>query len=392
VNDYPDCPVVLPLPRITLCPGEPGHWQIYMEYYHHKAIILLKKAIPSCQWNREGKYWNVPDDPSIVTALAKQFGKNWVSLDPKMRRFIAEKISKAEAQKKLQRRAELLTRFTQELHLRHYSPRTCKAYRGAVRRFLERLNKMPSQITVEEIRTYLLRMVEKEEISASYQNQAISAIKFLFEQVLKHPESLEDLPRPRRKLRLPAVMSRKATQDVLNTVGNLKHQTLLVLMYSAGLRVGEVVRLQVHDLDEERGLIRVRSGKGNKDRYTLYSVLAQQLVQTYRQEYKPQKWLFPGPQPGRHLTERSVQQIVARIRKKIGLGPQVTTHTLRHSFATHLLENGTDLRYIQELLGHSSPKTTQIYTHVSRRELGRIQSPVDRLEVRKKSSPSQLGK
>jgi site-specific recombinase XerD len=178
-------------------------------------------------------------------------------------------------------------------------------------------------------------------------------------------------------------MSRAATERVLNAAGNLKHQALLVLMYSAGLRVGEVVRLQVEDLDEGRGLIRVRAGKGNKDRYTLYSGLARELVRAYREEYQPQKWLFPGALPGRHLTERTVQQFVAKLRQKANLGPQVTSHTLRHSFATHLLENGTDLRYIQELLGHSSPKTTQIYTHVSRRDLGRIQSPVEGLSVRR---------
>ncbi|MBI2503090.1 MAG: tyrosine-type recombinase/integrase [Candidatus Latescibacteria bacterium] len=298
----------------------------------------------------------------------------------------------------MRRQAELLDRFSQELHLRRYSPKTCKVYQGAVRRFLECFKKDYSQLTTNEIRTYLLRLVEREEISASFQNQTISAIKLLFEWVIKRPQLLEDLPRPRRGRRLPAVMSRNATENILNAVVNLKHQTLLVLMYSAGLRVGEVVRLQVDDLDEGRGLIRVKSGKGDKDRYTLYSTLARQMVRAYRREYQPQKWLFPGALPGRHVTERSVQQVVAQVRKKTGLGPQVTSHTLRHSFATHLLENGTDLRYIQELLGHSSPKTTQIYTHVSRRDLGRIQSPVEGLsvrqkgEVRKGGSPNQPGK
>jgi hypothetical protein len=179
---------------------------------------------------------------------------------------------------------------------------------------------------------------------------------------------------------LPTVMSRNTAQNLLNAVVNIKHQTLLVLLYSAGLRVGEVVRLRLEDLDEERRLIRVRGGKGRRDRYTLLSDLAIEMVEEYRREYRPDAWLFPGPRAGRHLNERTVQKIVAQARQTASIPQHVTAHTLRHSFATHLLEGGTDLRYIQELLGHSSPKTTQIYTHVSRKELGNILSPVDSLE------------
>lgn len=366
-------PPVKSPPKITLRTGESGSWRIHPAGYHLDVIAQVHQNFPGCRWQREGKYWQVPAGPDTLKALIGHFGEDGVVVDPAIKTL-----------EKVRRQAELLECFSQELHLRRYSPKTCKVYLGAVRRFLEGFKKDYSQLTAEEIRTYLLRLIEREEISASFQNQTISAIKLLFEWVIKRPQLLEDLPRPRRGRRLPAVMSRNATENILNAVGNLKHQTLLVLMYAAGLRVGEVVRLQVDDLDEGRGLIRVKSGKGNKDRYTLYSTLAQQLVRAYRREYQPQKWLFPGAQPGRHLTERSVQQIVVQVRKKTGLGVQVTSHTLRHSFATHLLENGTDLRYIQELLGHSSPKTTQIYTHVSRRDLGRIQSPVEGLALRQK--------
>ncbi len=374
------------LPKLTLKLGEPGCWEVYLPY-HFETKNHLKKTIPSCHWNRQGNHWQVPAGPGTLKALIDKFGADRVVVDPAIK-----------ALEKVWRRTALLDSFTQELHLRRYSPKTCKVYQGAVRRFLESCNKDYTQLTSKEIRTYLLRLIEREEVSTSFQNQTISAIKLLFEWVLKRPQLLEDLPRPRRGRRLPAVMSRNVTENILNAVGNLKHQTLLVLMYAAGLRVGEVVRLQVDDLDEGRGLIRVKGGKGDKDRYTLYSTLARQMVKAYRREYQPQKWLFPGAQPGRHLTERSVQQLVVQVRKKMGLGIQVTSHTLRHSFATHLLENGTDLRYIQELLGHSSPKTTQIYTHVSRRDLGRIQSPVEGLRIRQKGevvredSPNQPGR
>lgn len=372
--------------KVLLRAGAPGCWRAYLAG-EPGDIVSLKRIFPQCQWQVVGRYWRVPAGMDTLQALVDAFGAARINLDASLQTV-----------KVLFRRNAVIERFVKELHLRRYSPRTCKVYQGAVRRFLESFKKDYSQLTTEEIRTYLLRLIEREEVSASFQNQTISAIKLLFEWVIKRPQLLEDLPRPRRGRRLPAVMSRNATENILNAVGNLKHQTLLVLMYSAGLRVGEVVRLQVDDLDEGRGLIRVKSGKGDKDRYTLYSALARQLVRAYRREYQPQKWLFPGAQPGRHLTERSVQQIVVQVRKKTGLGAQVTSHTLRHSFATHLLENGTDLRYIQELLGHSSPKTTQIYTHVSRRDLGRIQSPVEGLRVRQKGevgngvSPNQPGR
>ena len=157
----------------------------------------------------------------------------------------------------------------------------------------------------------------------------------------------------------------------------LPYRTMLI--YSAGLRVGEVVRLKPEDIDSERNLIHIRQAKGNKDRYTILSQTALTALNLYLELYRPEKWLFPGAQPGSHLTERSVQKFFDIARDRAGITKDVSVHTLRHSFATHLLEAGTDLRYIQELLGHQSSKTTEIYTHVSKRDIGRIQSPLDRL-------------
>jgi site-specific recombinase XerD len=167
-------------------------------------------------------------------------------------------------------------------------------------------------------------------------------------------------------------------------VSNRKHLAIIMVAYSAGLRVGEVVRLKISDIDPERMMIHVRAGKGKKDRYTILSSLALEVMRDYAYYYKPSKWLFPGGREGRHLTERSVQKVVERAAAKAGIRKHVTTHTLRHSFATHLLENGTDLRYIQELLGHKSARTTQIYTHVTRRDLARIVSPLDRIDIGRK--------
>ena len=188
---------------------------------------------------------------------------------------------------------------------------------------------------------------------------------------------------------MPTVLSRQAVEQMLNEVGNLKHRTLLILMYSGGLRVGEVVRLRPEDIDFDRKMVHMRRAKGRKDRYTLLSDLSVALVQSYLREYQPVKWLFPGAKIGRHLTETSVQKIVRTARVKAGIPQHATSHTLRHSFATHLLDAGVGLRYIQELLGHSSSKTTEIYTHVSKKDLGRIQSPADLLTLKETAKPSE---
>jgi integrase/recombinase XerD len=156
------------------------------------------------------------------------------------------------------------------------------------------------------------------------------------------------------------------------------------LTYSAGLRVGEVVRLKLEDIDEERKLIHIRQAKGRKDRYTVLSQVAWDFLNIYLKKYQPEVWLFTGAESGTHLTERSVQHIFENACEKAGIKKDVSVHSLRHSFATHLLEGGTDLRYIQELLGHASSKTTEIYTHVSKRDIGSIQSPLDRLMQEKK--------
>ena len=230
-----------------------------------------------------------------------------------------------------------------------------------------------------ELRRYLLHLIEEEGASYSYTNQCISAIKFLYGKVLKRPAPVEQLPRPRKEHKLPNVLSRQEVMRLLGTVENPKHRAIMLLTYSGGLRLGEVVRLKVGDIDSDRNLIHIRQAKGRKDRYTLLSKVALEALRAYYRKYQPQTWLFPGAKPGRHLHERSVQKVFDRAQEKAGIRKDVSTHTLRHSFATHLLESGTDLRYIQELLGHKSSKTTEIYTHVSEKNIGQIQSPLDAL-------------
>jgi len=207
----------------------------------------------------------------------------------------------------------------------------------------------------------------------------VSAIKFLCQNILNKNDLTIYVPRPKKEHKLPVVLNQKEVFRILELVKNEKHHAILILIYSAGLRVGEVVRLKIEDIDSERMLIHIKQGKGRKDRYTMLSQVALKILRDYTTRYKPETWLFPGGKENKHLTERSVQKVFEKALQKARIKKNVSVHSLRHSFATHLLENGTDLRYIQELLGHESSKTTEIYTHVSEKEVRRIQSPLDRL-------------
>ena len=176
---------------------------------------------------------------------------------------------------------------------------------------------------------------------------------------------------------MPVVLNQKEVSRILSSVNNIKHRAILMLVYSAGLRVSEVVKLKPEDIDTERKLIRMKGAKGRKDRYTILSDAAMETLRIYLQANTPKNWLFLGQKADSHITTRTVQKIFDDAVKKAGIRKEVSVHSLRHSFATHLLESGTDLRYIQELLGHKSSKTTEIYTHVSNKDLSKIKSPLD---------------
>lgn len=276
----------------------------------------------------------------------------------------------------------LLERMVEELRLRGYSPRTRKVYLGHVRRFLRTASPAGSDgrdDLAEAARRFLLHLLHDRKRSHSYVNQAISALRFFFAFVLGREAPEGKLIRPRTERRLPVILSGNEVARLLASVRNRKHRALLMLIYSAGLRVGEVVRLRVRDIDSERMLVHVRQAKGRKDRYVMLSETALRALRDYWREERPADWLFQGARPGRHLTERSVQKVFSTALKRSSIRKRVSVHSLRHAFATHLLESGTDVRFIQELLGHQSTRTTQIYTRVSRRSIGAIQSPLDRV-------------
>jgi len=346
-----------------------------------RADLECIRSLPGRRWQPDRRCWVVPDPAQALERVQRAFGEEGVIV----RRVVPEAPAVAPSSPAESRReasTELLDSVRRGLVLRGYSPRTRSVYLGHVRRFLEWAGRTNDELTEEPgpiIEEYLLTLVSRR-VSRSYHSQVVSALRFLFETVLESPRVALAIPRPRKENRLPTVLSQGEVSSLLQRTRNLKHRALLMILYSSGLRVSEVVRLRAEDLDADRRLLRVRRGKGSKDRYTLLARRAVEEVRTYQRAYPAGRWLFPGDRVDRHLSTRSVQRVVQRSAQAAGITKKVTPHTLRHSFATHLLEAGTNLRIIQELLGHQSARTTQIYTHVATSTFETVRSPLDNLE------------
>jgi site-specific recombinase XerD len=265
-----------------------------------------------------------------------------------------------------------------ELRSRKYSPKTVRSYLHYNKYFCRRIQKHPEAVTSEDVKNYLAYLDKTLDLSASSMNLAISAIKFFYKYVIKKDITREQ-HRPRHDKKLPGVLAESEIRNLLDCEKNPKHRLLLMLVYSSGLRVSEVVALKKEHIDFHRKLILIRTGKGRKDRYTLLSDRAAEFIMQYCCLHEINGWLFPGSSAGRHLSVRSAQSIFAKALAKAQITKPASIHSLRHTFATHLLENGTDIRYIQELLGHTTLRTTQRYTHVARRTVLKIRSPLDNL-------------
>ncbi len=269
----------------------------------------------------------------------------------------------------------------QKLETMRYSANTIGSYTQLFEEFINFYPSRPiDEISEEEIVVYIHYLVKERGISSSYQNQAINAIKFYYEKVKGGSRTFYKLERPLKEQKLPTVLSVEEVQAMIKSCTNLKHKTIMMLCYSAGLRVSELLNLRVKDVDSNRMQLFIRAAKGKKDRYTLLSEKLLPLLRDYYMEYKPKDFLIEGSDGGAY-SERSVQSIIKQAVKSVKIRKRVSVHTLRHSFATHLLENGTDLRYIQSFLGHSSSKTTEVYTHVTSKAFLGIKSPLDDLDI-----------
>ncbi len=276
---------------------------------------------------------------------------------------------------------EMRRRMEEELKLRGCGPRTQKSYLEWVARFAQHHRRAPEQMGEEQVRSYLMYLLEERKLSRSTLVQALCALKFFYNHVLHRPCEVEDLRFPRQqKKKLPRVLSESEVRRLLESAGNLKDQVILMTLYGSGLRLSELIHLQVSDIDSGKMQIRVRQGKGGKDRNVVLSQNLLGALRRYFRQYRPVKWLFYGQTPQQPIDDRAIQRMVRCLSERAGLRERVTTHTLRHSFATHLLEHGTELPYIQELLGHRNIKTTMLYLRVSPPALRKVISPLDRLD------------
>jgi integrase/recombinase XerD len=273
----------------------------------------------------------------------------------------------------------LYDQMKMDLELKNFRPKTVTCYLTCMVNFVRHYGRSPVEMGEEEIRKYLHYLIHEKKASQSIISQAYSAMKFFYETTLGRVWNATRIPRSKLRKKLPVVLSMQEVQSLLDSVENLKHRAILTAIYSGGLRLGEVIKLKPSDIDAERMTILVRQGKGNKDRYTVLGQVTLELLRRYYKAYRPAEWLFPSKDPAQPLSGSSVQRVFKKALHRAGIRKKASVHTLRHSFATHLLESGTDLYHIQHLLGHTTAKTTSIYLHITGKDLAKVKSPIDLL-------------
>lgn len=338
-----------------------GKQVVEIRFPYDQSVIQLIKENTDARWSATRRCWVIAADDFDMTFI--DLLSNKYSTD--LAGFIAYQS------------IELPQGYIEKLEQKQYAESTVKAYchyfadfqRAFADRKLYEINSL-------EINAYLLKLIREKNISRSQQNQRINAIKFYYEKVLNQNKKYFEIDRPRKERKLPDVLSKEEVKKIIDSTDNLKHRCILSLIYSAGLRRSELLNLRPEHIDSKRMTIKVCGAKGNKDRYTTLSNKLLELLRDYYRQYKPAKWLFESPD-GTAYSATSIQHILKRSAEKAGIRKRVHIHMLRHSFATHMLEQGTNLRLIQEMLGHDSIKTTEIYTHISNAEIQKIKNPLD---------------
>ena len=340
------------------------------------------------KWHSSTQMWSIPYWPDSIGRLQRIYGNQlMICFNTNRYKAIARPaipLTSKPYQPAIDEdcpHREALQALVEFLQRRKYSYKTIKAYQSCFKRFAHYYKDRDlTTLTDHDILIFLQYLVDDCKVSNSTQNQIINAVKCYYEKVLKRPQRTYYLDRPRQERKLPEVLTTEEVIRIIRCTPNIKHQCMITLIYSGGLRVGEAVQLRLTDIKRSQQSIFIKGGKGKKDRYTLLSNKLLPILDQYLAAYRPTYWLFEG-MDGQPYSVRSLQSVFRRSVIRAGLSSKPTLHTLRHSFATHLLEQGVDLRYIQHLLGHSSPKTTMIYTHVSQHKMAGLRSPLDGLEI-----------
>jgi integrase/recombinase XerD len=357
--------------RVTLLDAGDGLVAAIAPY--SEELLRLMHEVPHARWNDLGLRWEFPVESATIF---RQLFSAWRILSAQASR---EAGSCSPDEREVDCLPESLMRdMSDAMRALKYSRRTMTRYVHIVERYARYLSKPVWQSSLSDVTAFLSYLEKEAGLSASSLNQTISALKFFFTRILGKAAPLEH--RPKADKRLPGILSRDEVMRLISSPKSLKHKAILALAYSAGLRVSEIAVMKISDIDFSRGTILVRQGKGRKDRYTILAIRTKRLLLKYIEIYQPSIYLFVGQQ-NIHITIRTIQEVFKRAKNKAGIEKEASIHSLRHSFATHLLEDGTDLRYIQELLGHANAKTTQIYTHIAKSDFLKIKSPFDKTDV-----------
>ncbi len=359
-----------------------GQKMIGIQFHPDKVIQALIKELPKPKWSKQFSMVYIINTKENIDEIFEKFkGVAWVNGNS----FFKEKVQRENQPVDInwyRNRANTASykyvpeSYLTKLELKRYALNTCKTYISQFEKFI---NHYPSKdiivLSEHDVRAYI-KVLIKQNKSNSYINQAINSIKFYYEVVMGMPNRFYSIERPRKEVKLPKVIAKEDIITMIDCTNNIKHRCIISLLYSAGLRRGELLELQLTDIDSKRMMIHIRNAKNNKERYSLLSKKVLSDLRVYYIQWRPRKYLFESPK-GLKYSEKSVAAIVSRAALKANIKRKVTPHMLRHSFATHLLENGTDLRYIQVLLGHSTTKTTEIYTQVAINNFKSIKNPLD---------------
>jgi site-specific recombinase XerD len=371
------------------------------------AITIVIRKLPKVKWSQTNRCWYVPLNDDTLQSV-KTILKDIAEVDGELVKKYFEKkkavvktlplplssgnkkttpLFTSPAWRLSKENLQALQRFTDQLKLKAYSDSTIKTYRNEFLQLLQLLKKKPvNDLTIDDLRRYFIYCFEKLKLTENTMHSSINAIKFYFEQVLQREKFFWEIPRPKKPQLLPKLLNENELAKLFNALRNKKHKAMLFTAYSAGLRVSEIVNLKITDIDSKRMQIFIERAKGKKDRYVNLSPVLLDILRSYLKTYKPRpsKYLFESDYTLRAYPTRTVQQIFSNAKEKAGIKKEVGIHSLRHSFATHLLEKGTDIRYIKEILGHFNIKTTERYLHVTKQSLVNIISPLDDLMGKEK--------
>ncbi|RIW18695.1 integrase [Algoriphagus lacus] len=360
-----------------------GIWKkqglVLLEFGFDHQLKELVKTLPGAVWNGRRKAWILPYQDGLLVRIKHLFqGKANLDLSG-FRKILPEELP-AKFPDLSPNLEQEIQKFGEWMQNRRYAESTVKTYSQSLSLFFRFMrNKNPEEITTEDLENFHQNYILRRKYSVAFQSQVINAVKLYFSTKLKRKLEPTQVERPKKPRILPHVLSKEKVKAILQAHKNIKHKTMLSLIYACGLRRSELLNLKLADVDSKRGLLRINQAKGAKDRLVPISEKTIEMLRAYYKSERPKVYLFEGSMEGKPYSAKSLENVLKQAVEKSGIKRKPSLHWLRHSYATHLLEGGTDLRFIQELLGHQSSKTTEIYTHVSTRSLQQIKSPFDEL-------------